>query len=160
MLQRLLGRVLPNTPSAHVCCCGRLDALPTQHCHCYAVLWTFINSLQLPPASKQPPPRNSKSKRARAADAASGDEQDSEAEADGEAGEEQPDNEAGLDGDPAAEGEGGDAGAEGDEEGAAEALRKQRALRQSNGAGAFVAYMPAQLSAVSGRWGCWACVCW
>lgn len=121
--------------------------------------------LQLPQASKQPPPRRGKVRRGRAAgDASDGD------EASDDAGDDAADAEAaeGMEGSQAGRGAEDEKGLQEDEERAedgdgdgevAAAVRRQRALRQSQGAG-FVAFMPAQLSAVSGCgggrwWPCW-----
>jgi hypothetical protein len=108
---------------------------------------TCCACLQLPQASKQPPPRQGKSKRARAAgEGGCSDGEDSDA---GEG-----DADAGDGDDEAAEGQAGGSGeaageeAEDGEEQVAAELRRQRVLRQTQGAG-FVAFMPAQLSAVS-----------
>lgn len=102
--------------------------------------------LQLPQASKQPPPRQGKSKRPRSAGHESeGEESDAEAgqgEAEGE--EETAEGQAGAE---AAEDD-GQAGKGTDHESFAAELRRKRAMRQSQGAG-FVAFIPAQLSAVS-----------
>lgn len=122
------------------------QVLPAQCC-----VVASVDCMQLPQASKQPPPRQGKSKRARAEDGSDGEDSDAgegDAEADEEAAEGQAGSGAEDNVDAAGEGGEGDNGAAGDEEKAAAELRRKRALRQSQGTG-FVAFIPAQLSAVS-----------
>jgi len=99
--------------------------------------------MQLPQASKQPPPRHGKGKMARAEDGSDAEDSEEADEADagaeGQAG-------SGAEGEAEEEPVDGAAGEEG-EPGPA-AVARQRALRQNNGTGSLVAFIPAQLSAV------------
>lgn len=136
----------------HACCQGGLAVLcafeidRTHGLHLIGGGACVPACLQPPQASKQPPPRQGKGKRARAAGDGGSDGDESDAgegdAADVDGNEEAAEGQAGGSGEAAGE------GAEDGEEQTAAELRRQRVLRQTQGAG-FVAFMPAQLSAVS-----------